>query len=131
MNTLAGTMRGMHYNAAPHGESKLVRCVRGAIHDVIVDLRPESPTRLQWLGVDLTADNGRAVFVPAGFAHGFVTLADDTDVHYHMGDFYRPEASRGFRWDDPAVAIQWPIEPTTISDADAGHPAIDPDRIEG
>ena len=130
-NTLTSTLRGMHYNAAPHGESKIVRCVRGAVHDVIVDIRRASPTRLQWLGVDLTADNGRALFVPAGFAHGFVTLADETDVYYHMGDFYRPEAARGFRWDDPSIAIQWPIEPMIISAADAAYPDLDPDRIEG
>src|SRR5213075_2066186 len=84
-NSKAGILRGMHYQAAPHGESKLVRCVRGAIYDVIIDLRPGSPTRLAWFGAALSAENGRALFIPEGFAHGFLTLADGTDVYYHMG----------------------------------------------
>jgi dTDP-4-dehydrorhamnose 3,5-epimerase len=129
-NRAAGTLRGMHFNIEPHGEAKLVRCVRGSIHDVVVDLRDGSDTRFNWFGVDLTAANGRALFVPAGFAHGFVTLADDTDVHYHMSEIYRPDAARGLRWDDPAFAIEWPVEPTLMSDADASYPDIDLDTFD-
>lgn len=129
-NRSRGTLRGMHFNAHPFGEAKLVRCVRGAVHDVIVDLRAESPTRLQWIGLDLTADGGEALFVPPGFAHGFITLDDETDVFYHMGEFFRPDAARGFRWDDDHVGIEWPIEPTVISARDATYPDLDPDSIE-
>jgi dTDP-4-dehydrorhamnose 3,5-epimerase len=126
INDRVGTMRGMHFNVEPHGESKLVRCVRGAVHDVIVDLRPDSPTRWQHVGVDLTADNRRALFVPAGFAHGFITLADQTDVYYHMGARYEPGAARGIRWDDPALEIEWPITPRVMSPADAAYADLDP-----
>lgn len=125
INDRAGTMRGMHYNAAPHGEAKIVRCVRGAIHDVVVDLRPGSPTRFGHVAVELTADNRRALYVPADFAHGFLTLADRTDVHYHMSASYVPAAARGFRWDDPAFDLDWPAPPTVISAADATHPDVD------
>ncbi len=120
-NHQRGTLRGMHYNAAPHEESKLVRCIRGAIYDVIVDLRRESPTRYQWVGVELRADNGKALFVPEGFAHGFLTLSDETDVFYHMGAFYEPGAARGFRHDDPLFRIQWPLTPAVISERDATY----------
>jgi dTDP-4-dehydrorhamnose 3,5-epimerase len=126
VNDRAGTMRGMHFNVDPHGESKVVRCVRGAIHDVVVDLRHGSPTRFEHVAVDLTADNRRALFVPAGFAHGFLTLTDDTDVYYHMGACYVPSAARGLRWDDPTLAIEWPMAPTTMSPADAGYADLDP-----
>lgn len=126
VNDAAGTLRGLHFNAEPFGESKLVRCVRGAIHDVVVDLRPGSPTRFEHVGIDLTAVNRRALFVPEGCAHGFVTLEDDTDVYYHMGAGYVPGAARGLRWDDPALGIQWPVEPTVMSAADAGYPDLDP-----
>ena len=125
-NVRAGTMRGVHFNCSPHGEDKLVRCVRGAVFDVIVDLRADSPTRLQWFGTELTAGNGRALFVPADFAHGFLTLLDGSDVYYHMGDFYRPEAARGIRWDDPALRIDWPRSVVAISERDAGYPDLDP-----
>lgn len=125
-NTLAGTLRGMHFNLEPFGESKLVRCVRGSIHDVIVDLRPESASRLQSLGFGLSADNALALFIPAGFAHGFVTLSDNADVHYHMGEVFRPEVARGLRWDDPSIDIEWPVVPTIISARDAAYPDIDP-----
>jgi dTDP-4-dehydrorhamnose 3,5-epimerase len=124
-NRRAGTLRGMHFNRAPHGEAKLVRCVRGAIFDVIVDLRAGSPTRWSWYGIDLTANNARSLFIPTGFAHGFLTLDDTTDVHYHMGTSYRPEAARGFRWNDPSVAIDWPRDPVVLSDADGGYADID------
>jgi dTDP-4-dehydrorhamnose 3,5-epimerase len=103
-----GTLRGMHYQAEPHGESKLVRCVRGATFHVAVDLRPESPTYCGWHGVELSAENRRAIYLPAGVAHGCQTLVDDCEVHYQMGGRYVPEAARGVRWDDPAFAIRWP-----------------------
>jgi dTDP-4-dehydrorhamnose 3,5-epimerase len=107
-NARRGTLRGMHYQADPHGESKLVRCVRGAIFDVAVDLRPASATCRRWHGVELSAENGRALYIPAGLAHGFQTLTDESEVLYQMGDPYVPEAARGVRWDDPAFAIDWP-----------------------
>lgn len=124
-NRRTGTLRGMHFNAHPHGESKVVRCVRGAIHDVVVDLRTGSTTRFRSFGLELSASNGTALFVPAGFAHGFVTLEDDTDVYYHMGAIYRPDAARGLRWDDPMLAIEWPRPPEVMSEADAGYPDLD------
>ncbi len=125
-NDRAGTLRGMHFNTAPFAEPKVVRCGRGAIHDVIVDIRPGSPTYLQWVGVDLDAASGRALFVPAGYAHGFVTLVDETDVEYRMGAFYEPDAARGARWNDPAFGIEWPTEPTVIAARDASYPDFDP-----
>lgn len=123
-NARAGTLRGMHFNAAPHEEDKLVRVQRGAIFDVIVDLRPDSPTYKQWHGVELTAENGHAFFVPKGFAHGFQTLAENTEVHYQMSRPYVPEAGRGVRWDDPAFGIDWPEPPggeRTMSERDANY----------
>jgi len=107
-NARRGTMRGMHYQAEPHGESKLVRCVRGTIFDVAVDLRPGSPMHRSWHAVELSAENGCAFYIPAGFAHGFQTLTDDCEVLYQMGHRYVPEATRGVRWDDPAFGIEWP-----------------------
>jgi dTDP-4-dehydrorhamnose 3,5-epimerase len=107
-NARKGTLRGMHYQAEPHGESKLVRCVRGAIFDVAVDLRPGSPTHARWHGVELSAENRRSFYIPAGLAHGFQTLSDDVEVLYQMGNPYVPEAARGVRFDDPAFAIRWP-----------------------
>ncbi len=124
-NRCAGTLRGMHYQAAPHGETKLVRCVRGEIFDVIVDLRDRSPTRHRWFGVKLTASAGNALYVPEGFAHGFVTLGDDVDVLYQISTPYHPDAARGLRWNDPVLAIEWPIRPTVISDRDAGYPLLE------
>jgi len=114
-NARRGTLRGLHYQAEPHGESKLVRCVRGAIFDVAVDLRAGSPMRGRWHGVDLSQENRRGYYIPAGFAHGFLTLTDDCEVLYQMSHPYVPEAARGVRWDDPALAILWPAlegEPT-------------------
>jgi dTDP-4-dehydrorhamnose 3,5-epimerase len=130
-NSRAGTLRGMHYNAAPHSEAKLVRCVSGAIYDVIVDLRPSSPTRFRWIGVELTAEDGSALFVPQGFGHGFITLADATDVFYHMSDFHHGESARGFRYDDPRFSIRWPRVPAVISDRDRTYPDFDPEHFDG
>jgi dTDP-4-dehydrorhamnose 3,5-epimerase len=106
-----GTLRGMHYQAEPHGEVKLVRCVRGAIFDVALDLRPRSSTYLKWHAVELTMDNHRAYYLPEGIAHGFQALSDECEVHYQMGREYVPEAAQGVRWDDPLFAIEWPAAP--------------------
>jgi dTDP-4-dehydrorhamnose 3,5-epimerase len=125
-NTRAGTLRGMHYNAAPHHEAKLVRCASGAIWDAIVDLRVGSPTHLRWFGVELSAEAGNGLYVPEGFAHGFVTLRDHTDVTYLMGKSFQPNAARGFRWNDPRVGIAWPREPAVISERDRTYPDLDP-----
>lgn len=124
-NTRAGTLRGMHYQRAPHGEVKLVRCVKGALHDVIIDMRPESPTYRRWEGFDLTAENGRMLYVPAGFAHGFQTLEDDTHATYQVSCAYTPGAEVGLRWDDPAFGIAWPRAVSVISDKDAVWPLVD------
>jgi dTDP-4-dehydrorhamnose 3,5-epimerase len=107
-NVKAGTLRGMHWQAAPHEEVKLVRCTAGAALDVVADLRPGSPTYKKWVAVELTAENRRAVYIPGGFAHGFQTLTDGTELFYQMSAFYVPEAARGARWDDPALNIEWP-----------------------
>jgi dTDP-4-dehydrorhamnose 3,5-epimerase len=118
----AGTLRGLHWQAAPYEEDKLVRCVRGAIWDVIVDIRPASPTYCQWLGEELSESNGRALLVPKGFAHGFVTLSDVAAVHYLMSQFHAPAAARGARHDDPAFGIRWPVPVREMSDKDRGWP---------
>jgi dTDP-4-dehydrorhamnose 3,5-epimerase len=126
-NSRAGTLRGLHFQTAPHEEVKLVRCSAGAIFDVIVDLRPDSPTRAAWFGVELDAGRGTALYVPKGFAHGFQTLADDSEVLYMMSDPYVPEASSGLRWDDPAFGIEWPqADERTISPRDLAWPAFEP-----
>ncbi|HVT06329.1 MAG TPA: dTDP-4-dehydrorhamnose 3,5-epimerase [Polyangia bacterium] len=125
-NARAGTLRGMHYNAAPHQEAKLVRCVTGAVWDAIVDLRPGSPTHLQWFGVELSSEAGNALYVPEGFAHGFITLQDRTDVFYLMGKKYQGSVARGFRWDDPRVGIVWPAAPVVIAERDRTYPDLDP-----
>ena len=121
-NHTRGTVRGMHYQVAPHQESKLVRCLRGSIFDVVIDLRPESATFAQWFGVELSAANRKMLFVPVGFAHGYQTLQDDTEVFYQVSEFYQPGSEAGIRWDDPAFAIEWPIAATLISDKDGAHP---------
>jgi dTDP-4-dehydrorhamnose 3,5-epimerase len=113
-----GTLRGLHYQIAPYEEAKLMRCIRGAIYDVIIDLRPESPTYKRWLGVELTADNHKMLYVPEGFAHGYQTLMDNTETFYQASQFYSPESERGLRYDDPAFAIEWPIDVQVISDKD-------------
>lgn len=130
-NDRAATLRGMHYNVPPFREAKLVRCMRGAIYDVIVDLRAGSPTERRWTGVELSADDGRALFVPEGFAHGFVTLADYTDVFYHMGRFFQADAARGFRYDDPFFQISWPLPPAVVSERDLAYAPFDPANFEG
>lgn len=124
-----GTLRGMHYQIAPHEEVKIVRCTRGAIYDVIVDVRPESPTYLAHVGVELSAANRRQLYIPRGLAHGFQTLADDTEVSYQMSEFYAPDAQRGFRWDDPAVGIAWPVPDPILNERDRGYPDLRPARI--
>jgi len=121
-NTLRGTLRGMHYQAPPYPETKLVRCTRGAIYDVVVDIRPNSPTFKQWVAVTLTAENRRTVYVPEGCAHGFLTLEDETEVLYQMSEFYHPESAMGVRWDDGAFAISWPGTVEVISERDRSYP---------
>lgn len=130
-NTRRGTLRGMHYQAAPHGEVKLVRCVRGAIFDVVIDLRPGSATHGKWLGVELDAASGRALYIPTGFAHGFLSLTDDSDVFYMMGSFFVPGAARGLRWNDPRFGVAWPAAPQVISERDASYPDFDPAAYDG
>jgi dTDP-4-dehydrorhamnose 3,5-epimerase len=117
-NRRRGTLRGMHYQVAPHAEAKLVRCTRGAVHDVIVDLRADSPTYLRHFAVELTEDNHRTLYVPPGFAHGFQTLADDTEVFYQMSAVHSSEQARGLRWNDPALGIAWPLPASVISPRD-------------
>ena len=121
-NRRHGTLRGLHYQAAPYPESKLVRCTAGAIFDVAVDLRPSSPTFRGSVGLELSADNRLALYVPEGCAHGFLTLEDDAEVLYQMTEVYVPDAARGVRWDDPAFAIAWPGEVFVISDRDRTYP---------
>ncbi|MCS6319469.1 MAG: dTDP-4-dehydrorhamnose 3,5-epimerase [Nitrospira sp.] len=123
-----GTMRGMHYQAAPYEEVKLVQCIRGAIYDVMVDLRPESPTYCQSVGVVLSAENRRMLYIPATFAHGYITLQDSAEVFYHMSAYHVPDAARGFRWDDPAFGIEWPESITHMSDRDRSWPTFAPNR---
>jgi dTDP-4-dehydrorhamnose 3,5-epimerase len=117
-NKKRGTLRGMHYQIDPFPEAKVVRCTMGAIYDVILDLRPESPTFKQWFAVELTVENRRALYVPEGFAHGFQTLVDNTEVFYQMSEFHHPECARGVRWDDLAFGIEWPVAISRISKAD-------------
>ncbi len=121
-NRVAGTLRGLHFQENPFGETKLVRCIRGSIFDVIVDIRPKSPSFGQWLGIELSAENGRALLIPEGFAHGFQTLRDDTEVAYHISTYHRPEAARGIRWNDKAIGVVWPLPVTVISSRDRSWP---------
>jgi dTDP-4-dehydrorhamnose 3,5-epimerase len=124
MNRTRGTLRGMHYQLPPAGEVKLVRCTAGAIHDVIVDLRQDSPTYRQHFSVDLTAQNRCALYVPKTFAHGFQTLEDDTEIFYQMSAFYAPDKSAGVRFDDPKFGIQWPLPVAAIADKDRTWPLL-------
>jgi dTDP-4-dehydrorhamnose 3,5-epimerase len=131
-NLRRGTLRGLHYQEAPWGEPKLVRCTAGAIYDVIVDVRPESPDYGRWAAVELSAANGRMLYVPEGFAHGFQTLCDNTEIFYMMGQTYHPEAARGLRWDDPALGIVWPeCGERIISDKDRDFPDFIPRQRRG
>lgn len=127
-NNSRGTLRGMHFQDPPFAEDKLVRCTMGALYDVIVDIRPESPTFCKWFGVELTAENRRMVYAPIGFAHGFITLVDQTEIFYQMSQYYSGPHARGYLWNDPAFGINWPIEPTCISDRDQAHARFIPTR---
>lgn len=126
-NHKQGTLRGMHLQLPPSAEVKLVRCTQGAIYDVIVDLRLNSATYLQWIGIKLTADNRTALYIPKGFAHGFQTLADNTEVFYQISELYNPDLARGFRWNDPIIKINWPAMVSTISDRDRTYPDYTPE----
>jgi dTDP-4-dehydrorhamnose 3,5-epimerase len=126
-NAVAGTVRGMHLQKAPHEETKLVRCTAGAIFDVIIDLRPGSDTFAEWIGVELDAERGAALYVPKGFAHGFQTLVDRSDVFYMISEPYAPSAASGVRWDDPAFAIAWPLPTRVISERDRSWPDHEPE----
>jgi dTDP-4-dehydrorhamnose 3,5-epimerase len=123
-NHRRGTLRGMHFQKAPHAQAKIVRCTRGALLDVIVDLRPASPTFKQWDAVELTAENRRQFYMPEGIAHGYITLADDTEACYHASSPWVREAESGVRWNDPAFAIEWPFPPAVISDKDTSWPLM-------
>jgi dTDP-4-dehydrorhamnose 3,5-epimerase len=125
-NAKRGTLRGMHYQIKPHEEAKLIRVTKGAIQDVIVDIRPDSPTYLKWIAVELNEENRRMLYVPAGFAHGFQTLADNTEVFYQMFAFFHADCARGLRWDDPALKIDWPaIDQRIISKKDLDYPLLE------
>jgi len=129
-NSRKWTLRGMHYQAAPHGQGKLLRCTRGAIYDVGVDLRPESPTFMQWVGVELTEQNRLLLYLPPEFAHGFQTLRDDTEVFYMVSSLYTPESYRGVRWDDPAFGIEWPhADRRIINERDRTYPDFTPPKM--
>jgi dTDP-4-dehydrorhamnose 3,5-epimerase len=123
-NERKGTLRGLHYQCAPHEECKLVRCVAGAIYDVIVDIRPDSSSYRRWFGAHLSAANRRSLLIPAGFAHGFLTLSDAAEVYYMISVPHAPQCARGLRWNDPALAIQWPAMPSVISTRDAAYPLM-------
>lgn len=125
-NRSAATLRGLHFQRAPHAEVKLVRCTAGAVFDVAVDLRPASPTYTRWVGVELTAENRLALYVPRGCAHGFLTLRDGSEVYYQISTPYHPEASDGVPWDDPAFGIAWPLRPEVIGERDRAWPPFTP-----
>lgn len=120
-NKKKGTLRGMHYQEAPYSETKTIRCTSGAIYDVIIDIRPDSETYMDWTGVELTEERFRMLYIPEGFAHGFITLKGHTSVHYMVTAFYTPGAERGIRYDDPAFNINWPVNPAIISEKDQNH----------
>ena len=121
-NRKKGTLRGMHFQKSPYEEAKVVRCTQGRIYDVMVDLRPESGTFKKWFGAELSAENRLSLYIPGGFAHGFLTLSDETEVLYLMSEFFHPECASGVRWDDPAFSIEWPGKVGVISDRDASYP---------
>jgi dTDP-4-dehydrorhamnose 3,5-epimerase len=130
-NPRRGTLRGMHYQAPPHAEAKLIRCTRGRVYDVVLDLRAESPAYLRWDAVELSDDNRRTVYVPEGCAHGFQTLTADTELFYQISAPYRPESARGVRWDDPAFGIRWPEDERLMSERDRTYPDFAPARAAG
>ena len=127
-NRHKGTLRGMHYQVAPHAEAKVARCTMGAIHDVIIDLRPDSPTFTKHYAAELSADNRKAIYIPEGMAHGFITLTDSAEAFYMMSAAYAPDCARGVRWDDPVFGITWPLAPHTIAPRDAEYPDFEPGR---
>jgi dTDP-4-dehydrorhamnose 3,5-epimerase len=129
-NHRRGTVRGLHYQAPPFAEAKLVRCPRGALFDVAVDLRPDSQTFARWIGVELTAGNGRMLYIPKGFAHGFMTLTDATEVAYHISAPYSPQHARGVRWSDPLVRVNWPAAVEVISVRDRDYPDVSRERLQ-
>jgi dTDP-4-dehydrorhamnose 3,5-epimerase len=130
-NKLRGTLRGMHFQAKPHEQAKLVRCTRGAIYDVAVDLRIDSPTRYQWVGFELTAENHRMLYVPEGCAHGYQTLVDDSESFYQMSESYHPESAGGVRWNDPALGIEWPLPVSVVIARDASYPLVALQQVAG
>jgi dTDP-4-dehydrorhamnose 3,5-epimerase len=125
-NKVRGTIRGMHYQIPPHAEAKLVRCTAGAVHDIIVDLREDSPSRYRWLAVELTARNRSMIYIPEGFAHGYQTLKDSTEVLYQISEYYHPESARGFRFDDPVFGVKWPLPVSVISERDRSYADFEP-----
>lgn len=124
VNIACGTLRGLHYQRQPHSETKLVRCARGAVYDVVLDIQPRSPTFGQWCGIELSEENGHALYIPHGFAHGFLTLHNNVEVHYQMAEAYAPGFAAGVRWNDPSLAIEWPLAPTVINDRDRELPLL-------
>ncbi len=128
LSAVKGTLRGMHYQLAPSAETKLVRCIRGALWDVVLDLRPDSGTFGKWYGAELTADNRKMMYVPKGCAHGFITVTENSEVLYFVDAFYAPQLERGVRWDDPRFGIEWPTAPHLISERDQQHPNFDPEH---
>jgi dTDP-4-dehydrorhamnose 3,5-epimerase len=124
-NSRKGTLRGIHYSEPPYAESKVVRCTKGAVYDVVVDLRPDSPSFKDWIAVVLTADQRNMVYVPEGCGHGFLTLENEAEVFYQMSEFYHPESARGVRWDDPAFRIAWPGRVEVISERDQRYPNLE------
>jgi dTDP-4-dehydrorhamnose 3,5-epimerase len=130
-NARKGTLRGMHLQLPPHEEAKLVRCIAGSVQDVVVDLRAGSPTQLEWLAVELAAQRRNALYVPAGLAHGFLTLEDRSELEYLISTLYVPAAAAGVRWDDPAIGITWPSRPSVISERDAAFPVLDVEAVRG
>jgi dTDP-4-dehydrorhamnose 3,5-epimerase len=126
-NAGRGTIRGMHFQKEPHEEAKLTRCTRGAIYDVAIDLRPDSPTRYRWVAAELTSDNHQMLYIPEGFAHGYQTLTDDAEMFYQVSEYYHPESAAGVRWDDPAFGINWPLPVSVITDRDANYPLLNPE----
>jgi dTDP-4-dehydrorhamnose 3,5-epimerase len=124
-STKKGTLRGMHFQNAPFAEIKMLRCIAGAVYDVIIDLRKDSPTFLKWFGTELSAQNKKMLYIPAGFAHGFQTLEDDTELIYHHTQFYTPSTEAGIRYDDKAINIEWPLTISEISERDTNHPLTD------